>query len=366
MKIAFDHQIFTNQEVGGISRYYWELANQLDLLNQEIGVFAGFYQNRYLDNSLKIKIKGKKVTYPKKTIRLFQSINSLITQNQIKNWRPDIIHETYYSNSFFSKYKYPNIVTVFDMIHELYKEEFEPRHLITEQKLNAIKRAGHVICISNSTKNDLMDIFGIEENKISVIYLGVNSNDFNFGNNSTNNNYKPFLLYVGKRKGYKNFTAFIEAFANSKYLSKEFDVIAFGDDSFDKNELDRFKKLGLAPNQVKHLVGEDSILKDLYAKASAFVYPSLYEGFGLPPLEAMASGCPVISSCASSIPEVVGSAGVYFEPTEVESIQYAMEKVLLSKDLQNELIKKGFENVEKFTWKKCAQETLTVYTNIKK
>ena len=90
MKIAFDHQIFTNQEVGGISRYYWELANQLDLLGQEIAVFAGFYQNRYLDNTLGLNIKGKKVTYPSKSIRLFQTINSFMTHKQIKSWRPDI------------------------------------------------------------------------------------------------------------------------------------------------------------------------------------------------------------------------------------------------------------------------------------
>lgn len=366
MRIALDHQIFTNQEVGGISRYYWELANQLNSLYQEVGVFAGFYQNIYLDNAREINIIGSKVNYPKNTIRIFQAMNSLITSRQIKNWKPDIIHETYYSSSLFSNYKSPRVVTVFDMIHELYKDEFEPRHLISKQKFKSIARANHLICISNSTKNDLMDIFDIDETKISVIYLGVNRSDFNFRCDISNNNSKPFLLYVGKRKGYKNFGSFLEAFARSCFLSKEFDVIAFGDVPFDKEELSKLKELGLNTDQVKHVVGDDHKLKELYSKASAFIYPSLYEGFGLPPLEAMASGCPVISSGTSSMPEVIGSAGEYFEPDNVESIIYAMEKVLFSKDRQEELIRKGYNNVEKFTWKKCAEDTLNVYTKMVK
>lgn len=364
MKIAFDSQIFTNQLVGGVSRYYCELAKNLNHIGEDISIFAGLYQNEYLGGLEGININGRKIKYPNKSIRLFQTINSFISNKQIKEFKPDIVHSTYYSNNIFPNHDRAQVITVFDMIHELFKEDFSRRHLITEKKRKSLERANHIICISNSTKIDLINIFGIDESKISVIHLGVNVNEFSASENIKKNSFKPFLLYVGHRKGYKNFNNFIEAFATSKYLSMGFDIVAFGGGYFDKYELNFFQKLKLKENQIRQVQGDDFVLRELYANASAFVYPSLYEGFGLPPLEAMASGCPVISSNTSSMPEVIGSAGEYFEPNNIESIRFAIENVLINNSYREKLILKGYENVTNFSWNKCANETLNVYKNI--
>jgi glycosyltransferase involved in cell wall biosynthesis len=360
MKIAYDSQIFTNQIVGGVSRYYWELSKNIFLLGENVSIFAGLFQNEYLNNENGVNLIGKKISYPKYSIRFFQTLNTIVSHNQIKNWKPDIIHCTYYSQNLYLPKHRPQIVTVYDMIHELFKDEFRNRHLITKQKKAAVNRADHIICISHSTKSDLINLFGIDKSKISVVHLGVELKDFNYNKEIKNSYLRPFILYVGQRSGYKNFNKFIEAFSKSKFITKEFDIVAFGGGPFDKSELSYFKKINL-DKKISQVQGDENKLKEYYASASAFVYPSVYEGFGLPPLEAMASGCPVISSNSSSMPEVIRSAGEYFDPNCLDSMIYAMESVLMSNTKPQELISKGYDNLANFTWQKCANETLAVY-----
>ena len=132
---------------------------------------------------------------------------------------------------------------------------------------------------------------------------------------------------------------------------------------FDKEEVKFIKSVGLKSNQVTHVSGDDNTLKNLYQSAEALVYPSLYEGFGMPPLEAMANGCPVVSSNTSSMPEVIGDAAEYFNPESVEELLSAIENVL-SSNRKEELVNLGFKRVKMFSWKKCAKETLSVYQRL--
>ena len=115
---------------------------------------------------------------------------------------------------------------------------------------------------------------------------------------------------------------------------------------------------------VKAVNGDDAKLANYYRNASLFVYPSLYEGFGIPPLEAMGYGCPVVCSNTSSIPEVVGDAAILFDPYSLDSISNAIETVLTNNHLRSSLISRGFEQIQKFSWKKCADETLDVYKKV--
>ncbi|GAB3316788.1 hypothetical protein GCM10027428_19360 [Haliea atlantica] len=123
-------------------------------------------------------------------------------------------------------------------------------------------------------------------------------------------------------------------------------------------------KLGLKRGQVQHHIGNDSSLRNFYRHASAFVYPSLYEGFGIPPLEAMANDCPVVSSRAGSMPEILGEAAEFFDPSDYNQLASAIETVVFSSNRRAELIRLGQERLKNYSWKRCAEETLEVYRRL--
>jgi glycosyltransferase involved in cell wall biosynthesis len=166
------------------------------------------------------------------------------------------------------------------------------------------------------------------------------------------------------RLTYKNFQNFLHAFAASEFLKKEMNIIAFGGGEFSAKEKELFSSLGLREDQMIQIGGNDQILANLYSKAYAFIYPSLYEGFGIPPLEAMAYNCPVLSSNVSSMPEVIGDAALFFNPNDLEEIRVQMEKVVLDQNLREELILKGKEKNTEYSWEKTAEETSEVYKKV--
>ena len=175
---------------------------------------------------------------------------------------------------------------------------------------------------------------------------------------------EPFLLYVGNRGGYKNFLRLLEAYGTSPQLKMGYELICFGGGAFHADELETMRTLGLVSGQVSQLGGDDQMLAKLYEHASAFVFPSLYEGFGIPPLEAMSHDCPVVCSNTSSIPEVVGDAGEYFDPADTESMRAAIERIVTSDSHRNLLIAKGRERLKHFSWDRCAIETLDIYRKL--
>ena len=364
MKIAFDYQIFSQQSYGGISRYYNRLATELLKLEQDVAIFAGAHRNNYLSNLPNGVVKGRKFAkYPPKTAKLFQFANHYWSNYQLSVWKPQVIHETYYSIVPFASKRIPRIITALDMIHELFSGMFNKNDTVTQRKKNAFKRADHIISISHSTKKDLIELFDISSEKISVIHLATDNfsilNQYHSGVKYS----RPFLLYVGPRAGYKNFVGFLKAVSQSQKLINEVDIVAFGGGHFLSEELIKIKSFGFKEEQVKQISGDDSVLVSLYHQALAFVYPSLYEGFGIPPLEAMACRCPVICSNTSSLPEVVGEAGEYFNPNEIEDMRFAIENVVFSEQYAEDLKNKGLQRIKSFSWEKCANETLEIYKN---
>ena len=211
----------------------------------------------------------------------------------------------------------------------------------------------------------MIKFFDIPPEKITVIHLACDLNMKLEIDKSKKTIYsKPFLLFVGGREGYKNFNRFLEAVSISNKLIKQFDIVAFGGGIFSAKENALIRSLGFKKDQVKQVGGDDSVLASLYQSASAFVYPSLYEGFGIPPLEAMVNECPVISSNSSSIPEVVGEAGEYFNPEDVENLSLAIENVVFNQNRIIALKLEGLKRINNFSWQKCAKETLKVYESI--
>lgn len=374
MKIAYDSQIFCAQTYGGVSRYFCEIASRLaQTSGLEISIAAPLYVNAYLQNLPRIIVKGFrgpstgrfKSGYP----RLFLRGAGLVLGDlALRVQLPDIVHETYYFSYPLGPRRARRVITLHDMIHERFPADFPLADKTTRYKALAAKRADHVICVSESTRRDAIEILGLAPEKITVIHHGFDlmkgGNNSLFDELDVTNRDRPFLLYVGNRGGYKNFLRLLEAYASSPLLRTEFRLICFGGGALSSGEQERIAKLGLDGDRVIQLGGSDQLLSTLYARASVFVYPSLYEGFGIPPLEAMSHDCPVVCGMTSSIPEVVGDGGEYFDSTDVDSMRQAIERVVSSESLRSGLIEKGRARLSCFSWDRCARETLKVYREL--
>lgn len=365
MKIAFDYQTFCLQSYGGISRYFVRLAEGVLSKGEDLAVFSPCYKNKYLSSLSDSVIQGRSVNcYPSKTARLALYLNYVIGKRSIQKWRPQIVHETYYARKSSAPIGCPVVITIHDMIPELYNHKDSNHVKAGEIKRIAVERANHIICISECTKKDLVRIFDVPKNKISVVYHGFEKFRFIPNVQDQGVEKKPFILYVGNRNGYKNFSRFLQSIAVSERLITDFRVLAFGGGAFSKKDQSQIHELGFKDGQVMQVGGSDNVLAELYDEASAFVFPSLYEGFGLPPLEAMAHKCPVISSNSSCMPEILGEAAEFFNPNSIDEMTIAIENVLYSNERTIALKTLGVERLRKFSWQKCATDTLSVYQKV--
>lgn len=362
MKIAFDSQIFALQEYGGISRSLCSLAAQLAKSpGVDVKIFAPFHRNAHLEALPKGMVYGIRAPNLPKTGRVVDLSGRWLARRAIAHYAPQIVHETYYALNPAAPRNTRTVVTVYDMIDERFPSVESRRNRISERKRLATKRADHVVCISQSTRSDLLELFAVPEDKVSVIYLGFDRLTPMIPDAAGR---QPYLLYVGQRGGYKNFERFVRAFAGSPWLCGNCSIVCFGGGTFSSDEKRLFAEVRLSENQLIHRKGGDATLAGLYRGAASLVYPSLHEGFGIPPLEAMSLDCPVICSTTSSIPEVVGDAGEYCDPFDIESIRSSIERVMLSPERRSELIALGRSRCELFSWERCARETLDLYRRL--
>ena len=358
MKVLFDHQIFSLQKYGGISRYFANLYYGLkpeDEIQPEIGFL--FTNNAYIKNERFLSSIYKGIITKKSRIYKFNKwyCRRLLKQNDF-----NVFHPTYYHPYFLELVKKPVVLTVHDMINELYPHYFKADPFITHKK-KLIERADHIIAISESTKNDIQHFYNIDDNKISIIYHGYQMRETNASPDIAVNK-KKYLLYVGDRAGYKNFNRCIQSSAHLllKYSIK---LICAGGGTFNAEEIQLFNRLNIM-NVVEQLTITDDQLTCLYINAIALIYPSLYEGFGLPVLEAFYNNCPVILSNTSSLPEVGGQAAAYFDPTEEASITFAVERVISDDELQKKMKFAGSKRLELFRFENCLQKTKAVYLSL--
>jgi glycosyltransferase involved in cell wall biosynthesis len=199
------------------------------------------------------------------------------------------------------------------------------------------------------------------EDRVSVVHLGFDPSPLNDLPPQLHD--RPYLLYVGMRRDYKNFMGLVAAFAASERLRRDFDVVCIGDGPFRPHEREALREAGVVTN-FKQFAADDEALRAWYHHAHLFVYPSLYEGFGIPPLEAMAADCPVVAIKVSSVPEVCGEAAEYALPGSRESLQIAMEHVAYSPVRADDLRRLGRDRLKRFSWHKCASETSQIYRSI--
>jgi glycosyltransferase involved in cell wall biosynthesis len=362
VRIVFDHSVFSLQSRGGISRYFYELAARLQRRDDcSPLILAPLHISNLLRETADFQVTGRYMPMIAGTHLLRQIVNNVLSSLLIRRESPDIIHGTYYLSRINWPPTIPYVITVFDMIHERFADWMPAGEAgIAAAKLRSINRADQVICISEHTRQDVIELTGIPMEKTTVIHLGC-SLDLH-GPHATDPLLKePYLLYIGERGRVKNFTGLLRAFAQTNQLSKELRLLCFGGGPFTSDELRQVIELGLAPERLVQMTGDDRVLVNLYQHAAALIYPSLYEGFGLPILEAMACDCPVLCSNTSSMPEVAGQAALLFNPLSVDELAACMEKIVYSASTRERLISAGRDRVARFSWQRCADETVEVY-----
>lgn len=358
ISIFYDFQIFLKQKFGGPSRYFFELGRRV-ANNARVNIYSPIYINRYLRS---LKSKSFNFFLYKKFIfnNFFTKINQNLTCKHLKKNSYSIIHPTYYDTEYLKDCKSKKVITVFDLIHEKFSNEKKINEL-RDKKKYAIENSDFFICISKNTQKDLINFYNVKEEKTKVIYLASSNISKIFIYKKIE---KPFILYVGNRSGYKNFNILVKAFSTSKELKNNFLLCCFGGGTFTREEKLFFTQNKIDQSNIRYLGDNEDFLASIYEQATCLVYPSLYEGFGLPILEAMQFKCPVICSQVSSMPEVGGNAVEYFDPHNYESLLESIKRILYEQSYKDKLIDLGLQRSKMFSWDNCAKKTLEVYNKI--
>ncbi len=329
--------MLVTNELAGVDKYSQEIAKRLPVRRIE--------SRRYLSAGAAYRL------------------TSLVTRE------PDVIH---LPNQNFARYavvrRRPFIVTVHDLIRFRFpfdRESLAERMLLRLDTI-VLKRADHIIATSRHTANDLVRYLGIAEARITPIYNGVDHGVFMSNGHRPLD--EPYVLYVGSERPRKNLVRLLEAFAELKKELPNLKLVKVGSAGRSvryRRATERIvDRLGLHGEVTFHDYVPEKKLADFYRAAALLAYPSYYEGFGLPPLEAMCSGCPVVTSDTSSLPEVVGDAGILVSPHETGGWVRAMRRVLTDGHLREEMVRRGIERAKGFSWDKAARATEEVYRKV--
>lgn len=362
MRVRFSYDTFRVQRHGGVSRYIAELHSGLLGRGVDSRIFALLHRNAYLDGRpgvIGLDVEGLR---PR---RARQALTKVVDRAFERLWARAQGGDTIYHKTYFDLHipRGPRlVVTVYDMNHERFPGSVSARDVTPASKRPWCEAADLVFAISEQTRVDLLERFNLSPERVLVTPLGVRHVVPAPG--ALARDEPPFVLYVGDRwHEHKNFPAFARAFARSKARG-EHRLVCFGGGSFSGGEQALLASLGLGPDEVVHRSGDDEVLAAYYARAAVFVYPSLYEGFGLPPLEAMTQGCPVAAARAGSIPEVVGEAALLFDPTDEDAMVAAIEELLGNAVLRSGLVAAGQVRAAGFTWDRTVSATLEGYRRI--
>lgn len=382
MNILFDFQAFEMQKYGGVSRLYTETLPLFNQVNYQIGIKES--DNIHLDDMNKVykvrpyhythdKLFSKKTFPGQRTLlnlgasilghrNYCKDINKEWCISLLKKSNYDVFEPTFFDDYFLPYIKnHPFVIAVHDMIPELFPQYFQSCDFQIIKKAILCPLATHIHVPSTQTKSDLINILNIEPEKITVISRGTSTISlyninplFDF----------PYLLYVGARWAYKNFANFLCEFAKVVSDYPDIHLVCTGS-PFNKEELSLIRKYKLDGLVHQYFATSDT-LGSLYRNAIAFVYPSEYEGFGLPILEAYNCGCPVMLNNTSCFPEVAGDAAIYFEMKDGKSDFYEKFEYIfqLSREDRTNLINKGYERMKLYSWKETAKKMEDIYISL--
>lgn len=381
MRILYDHQAFQCQKYGGVSNCFVKLIENLPSgVDYEIAISET--DNEHLRNSNLVNVPKEKFPFRdfishnnfKGKYRLYNMLTSILpffttsgrnlkkSIELLNKQNFDVFHPTYYDGYFLPYLKgKPFVLTVHDMIPELM---FKKVDLQARMKPILCDKAAHIIAVSEKTRQDLINILNIPQEKISVIYHGAPDKENIFP--STPIMEGKYILYVGMRHLYKNFIPMVKSLVPILLRQSDIRIVCTGPD-FTDEERRLFKTLCIERNMI-HMRASDDELTNLYRFALCFIYPSEYEGFGIPILEAYKAKCPVLLNHASCFPEIAGDAAVYFHLDNIQSdLNQVMEKFLnFSGRERLDLLARQNERLKKYSWEKSAKQLAEIYQNVQK
>ncbi|KGO97397.1 glycosyl transferase family 1 [Flavobacterium enshiense DK69] len=368
-KIVLDPQIFNDQEYGGISRYYVEIFSRVKRNSKDFEVIvpALYSKNVYLAesdlNNSKSASFGRYINFLNKigisVRKKIKKRNRSFALKIIGSNDFDLFIPTYFDPYFLNLIgEKPFVLTVYDMIHELFPSNFPDDTTTVKNKLLLMEKATKIIAVSNNTKKDILRLYPhLDASKIEVIYHG---NSIEIYPDEPIDLPSKYLLYVGSREHYKNFTFLTEAIEETLKSQDDLVLLCAGGGVFKEKEKEFLKRKGLT-DKVFQLPFKEKHLGKIYQNAIAFIFPSVYEGFGIPVLEAMACGCPIILTDNSSFPEVAGEAGIFFKLNDKADLRNKIEMVLADPDLRKIHTEKGLERIKKFSWDEASASCIRVY-----
>lgn len=382
MKVLYDYQAFTMQHFGGVSKCFCELLmHKPKDLDYEIAISQSnnshLIDSNLVDNlvypAMDYQVFAKRFPHLAKhkiykllnilgLIKGAEKLNKKESILKLKEKKFDVFHATFFDDYFLPYIgDKPFVITVHDMMPEIFPDYFKKPNPETKRKKELCEKAAAVIAVSENTKKDLIRIMDIPEEKIQVIYHG--------GPNIADNFSLPlirgeYFLYVGQRDAYKNFHQTLMDFS---LFHRQFPLVKLvcTGKPFSSSENKLIRELELLQNAI-YIRPTDIELLNLYHYAIAFIYPSLYEGFGMPILEAFACGCPVLLNNKSCFPEIAGDAALYFESDSSNSnlsellIKYYSRKTTL----KDQLVSKGYCRLQKYSWDKSSNKLFNIYAGL--
>ena len=374
MRILYDHQAFAIQKYGGISRCFVELYKDMPTgVKPSISLYRS--DNAYIKEIMNVHPKDTKIdrflnSHEFKGKWYIQILlNRYREHHKDKNVKHsiemlkrgifDIFHPTFFDDYFLPYLNgKPFVLTIHDMIPELYPQYFrkEDPQIVMKQKLAPMASA--IIAVSENTKRDVVRILGVPEKKVHVIYHGCS---FPLPKDQTPPYRFPYILYVGGRGWFKNFLSFVKSAAPVLKKYKDIKVICIGK-PFVNEETKLFEELDLNGRFIRKYAETDEELSNLYHHAMCFVYPSEYEGFGIPILEAYKSDCPVLLSHSSCFPEIAKDAAIFFHHNDLAE---KLEMILsMNEEGRTQLLSKQRARLADFSWKKSAEQLAHIYQSI--
>lgn len=350
--------------------YTYNLIKNLNFLDKE----NEYYLIHHTKMDMDIYRSNKEVIVPLPSFKPLEGLfwRFILLPQKLKRQDLDLVHDPRGIGLFSFDMPFKKVITLHSLVFRFYPKMsirgYASHKLFGTKTMKSVDK---IIAISECMKRDVIKYLKVPQNKIKVVYHGKDERFKPLKQNEiteVKKNYNldfPFILYLGELQPQKNIPNIIRAYYKLKKYETEYKLVIAGRKGWQYREIfETAEKLNLQKDVIFTGYIPDDDLPKLYNAADLFVFPSIYEPFGLPPLEAMACGIPVITSDRGAFPEVVGDAGIMVNPYDVDGLAKAMHEVLNNDGLKEDMIKKGLERAKMFSWEKCAKEVLEVYEEL--
>ncbi len=368
MKILYDHQAFSLQNEGGITRYFHEIIRRLSRIDGVEPISLIGFSSVDLAVSADLRSRGETTlwNWPRLKPGLPRyAINEAISSGlALIEGKFDIYHNTLYRFMPLARAR-RYVATHHDCIHERFPELFKDRERIFRAKQKMFTQSDLIFCVSESSRADLQEFYKVEPGRTKVVHNGVSEMKRTLSGRDQLKKIidTDFILYIGRRDGYKNFEGLVNAIRQSG-TSRTHALVAVGGGPFSAQERRLIQDSGLEKRVVLITKASPELLAECYSKASLFVYPSRYEGFGLPPLEAMRLRCPTLVARSAATTEICKGGAFFFDPDQPEEFSDMLKTALFDASAREAMVIRGLTVSECYSWDNCASEVLTGYQSL--